>query len=65
MTRRLRNDYPGAVHHVMNRGVDRRDVFFSETDRVDFGRLLEVVHARYGIDVLAYCLMGNHYHLLV
>lgn len=65
MTRRLRNDFPGAVHHVMNRGVDRRDVFFSDADRDDFGRLLAEIHSRFGIDVLAYCLMGNHYHLLL
>jgi REP element-mobilizing transposase RayT len=65
MGRRPRTDYPGAIHHVMNRGVDRQPVFNADADRIDFGRQLAVIHERHGIDVLAYCLMGNHYHLLV
>ena len=65
MGRPTRRDYPGAIHHVMNRGVDRQPVFFSDIDRVDFGRQLATMHERFGIEFLAYCLMGNHYHLMV
>ena len=49
----------------MNRGVDHATVFFDDEDRVEFGTLLGDIHDRFGIEVLAYCLMGNHYHLVV
>lgn len=65
MPRKTRTDYPGAIHHVMNRGVDHGAVFFDDADRVDFGRQLGAMHERFGVEFLAYCLMGNHYHLLV
>ena len=49
----------------MNRGVDRRAIFFGDADRVEFGRLLGVVHEEHGVEVHAYCLMDNHFHLLL
>ena len=49
----------------MNRGVDRGAVFFADADRVEFGRRLADLHDRFGIETLAYCLMDNHYHLLL
>lgn len=55
----------GSVHHVMNRGVARQTIFFCDRDRIEFGRLLAEIHERFGIEVLAYCLMDNHYHLIV
>ena len=63
MARPLRIEYPGAIYHVMNRGVARQAVF-RETD--DYARFLHVLgesHALWGVEVLAYCLMKNHYHL--
>lgn len=65
MGRPLRIDPAGGWHHVVNRGVDRRDIFMSDADRVEFGRLLGVAHDQHGVRVHAYCLMTNHYHLLV
>ncbi len=65
MARPRRVDFDGAIHHVMNRGVDRQPVFFGDADRVRFGRLLADIHERDGVATLAYCLMGNHYHLLL
>lgn len=65
MSRRPRLDGEGAVHHVMNRGVNRQQIFFGDVDRVEFGRLLAAIHARFGVCTLAYALMGNHYHLLL
>ncbi len=65
MPRPHRIDYDGAVHHVMNRGVNHQAIFFGDSDRVLFGSLLADVHVRFGVEVLAYCLMGNHFHLLV
>ncbi len=65
MGRAHRIDVAGGFHHVMNRGANRQIVFFCDADRVDFGRLLSVVSERLGIEVLAYCLLDNHYHLLI
>ena len=65
MGRRPRLDEPGVTHHVMNRGVNRQTTFFGDHDRVEFGRRLADVHDRFGIETIAYCLMGNHYHLVV
>jgi len=52
-------------HHVLNRGVDRASVFFDDRDRVDFLRVLADACERSGVEVHAYCLMTNHYHLMV
>lgn len=49
----------------MNRGVDRQAVFFTDTDRLEFGRRLVDIHERFGVETIAYCLMDNHYHLLL
>lgn len=49
----------------MNRGVDHQRVFFADADRVEFGRRLDDIHALFGVQTLAYCLMDNHYHLLL
>jgi REP element-mobilizing transposase RayT len=65
MGRRLRTDVEGGIHHVMNRGVDHRRIFFADADRVEFGRLLGEIHTRWGVETLAYCLMDNHYHLVL
>lgn len=65
MTRRQRGDAPGAIHHVMNRGVNHQRVFFSDGDRIEFGERLAEIHERFDVTTLAYCLVENHYHLLV
>lgn len=65
MARRRRIDCEGGIHHVMNRGVDRQPVFFTDDDRLEFGRRLRHVHDQFGVETLAYCLMGNHYHLIL
>lgn len=49
----------------MNRGVAKQTTFFSDEDRIEFGRLLHVGHERFGVKVHAYCLMDNHYHLVL
>jgi REP element-mobilizing transposase RayT len=49
----------------MNRGVARHKTFFSDIDRVEFGRLLGVAGERCGVEIHAYCLMPNHYHLVL
>ena len=65
MPRPPRVDYAGAWHHVMNRGADRRNVFNSASDRLAFLDALRMAAERSGLEVHAYCLMDNHFHLLV
>lgn len=65
MSRPLRIEYPGAWYHVMNRGSARQEIFCDDTDCHLFFALLSEIHEKYGIEVHAYCLMNNHYHLFV
>jgi REP element-mobilizing transposase RayT len=64
MPRPLRIDLEDGWQHVMNRGIDHADVFFADTDRIEFGQRLGDVFDRFGIRTHAYCLMDNHFHLL-
>ena len=63
MSRPLRIEYPGAVYHVMNRGLARHPVFHEPTDYDLFLQVLGETHTLWNVEVLAYCLMRNHYHL--
>lgn len=65
MARPLRITYPGAYYHVTTRGNERGDVYKSQRDREKFLSYLESASERYGAVIHAYCLMRNHYHLLV
>ncbi len=65
MARPLRPQYPGAVYHLTTRGNARQRIFRDDTDREVFFHTLAQVIARYGWLCHAYCLMENHYHLLV
>jgi len=65
VARPLRIEFEGARYHVMNRGAGLRLVFRSPAHQVMFLQLLGEVSSIYGIEVHAYCLMGNHYHLLL
>ncbi len=65
MARPLRIEYPGAWYHVMNRGSGRRWIFRSEAQRHYFLALLAETAERFNAEWHAYCLMGNHYHLMV
>jgi REP element-mobilizing transposase RayT len=48
----------------MNRGIDHGDVFFEDTDRIEFGQQLGAVFELFGVRMHAYCLMDTHFHLL-
>jgi putative transposase len=65
MTRPLRLEFPGALYHLTARGDRQEDIFLDDTDRQAFLHLLakEVRQQRWRL--YAYCLMSNHYHLLV
>jgi REP element-mobilizing transposase RayT len=56
---------PGTLYHVTNRGVDRRDLFRSDFDRVIFLAMLALACVEDGLKIHAFCLMPNHFHLLV
>ncbi|MFA7062010.1 MAG: transposase [Pedobacter sp.] len=65
MVRPLRIECPGAVYHVTSRGNARADIFADSVDRQTFLLLLESVVSRFNWICHAYCLMDNHYHLLI
>jgi putative transposase len=65
MSRPLRLQFPGALYHVMARGNARADVFIDREDRLLFLDILWKVCAHLDWQVWAYCLMGNHYHLVI
>lgn len=65
MTRPLRIEYPGAVYHVTSRGDARRPIFRTEEDRVLFLEVLASIVSRVHWLCHAYCLMDNHYHLVL
>ena len=65
MTRPLRIQYSNAWYHVMNRGRSRTKIFNSPEDYLVFIELLREATFLWKVKIAAYCLMSNHYHLLV
>ena len=65
MARPLRVEFPGALYHVTSRGNAGQEVFLDDGDRLNFLDILAEVVERYRFICYAYCLMGNHYHLLL
>lgn len=65
MTRPLRIEFNGALYHITSRGNARQAIFLNREDYINFLRILSSVVKRYHFLLHAYCLMGNHYHLLV
>jgi len=65
MARPLRIEYEGAVYHVTSRGNAQADIYLSDDDREMFLDVLGDVVERFGWMCHAYCLMSNHYHLMI
>ena len=65
MARPLRIEFPGAIYHVTSRGNERKAVYKSQRDREKFISYLESATERYEAVIHVYCLMDNHYHLLI
>ena len=64
MPRIARIVIPSCAHHVTQRGNNRQDVFFVDDDRQLYLRLLIEESRNHGLEILAYCLMSNHIHLI-
>ena len=65
MARPLRVQFEGAIYHITCRGNARNDVFLDTKDRTMFLGMLGKTIERYNWLCHAYCLMDNHYHLLI
>ncbi len=65
MPRPLRSTFPYGYWHITSRGVDRRMIFIDAEDRRVFLCLFDRVIRELGWRCHAYCLMGNHYHLVI
>ena len=65
MSRSLRIEYPGAYYHAMNRGLGRARIFLDDKDREQFLGLIGDLARLWKVRIYAFCLMDNHYHLLL
>lgn len=65
MARPLRIEYPGAYYHIVQKGNEGREIFTSDNDKERFLSYLEDLNIRYHVMIHTYCLMDNHYHLLI
>ena len=65
MARPIRVEFTDAVYHVTARGNDRKAIYRDDQDRQRFLETVAEAHDRFGVVIDAYCLMSNHYHLLI
>ena len=65
MARPLRIEYPDALYHLTSRGNAQEDIFSDDADHLEFLSVLATVVERFEWRLYAYCLMDNHYHLMV
>jgi putative transposase len=65
MARAIRMDYPETYYHVLSRGNEKKEIFLDKGDYLKFLALLGKLAARFHLEIHAYVLMANHYHLLL
>ena len=65
MTRPLRIEFPGAIYHVTSRGDRREPIFEDDEDRLALLDVIAQAMSRFDAEMVAYCLMGNHYHFVL
>ena len=65
MPRKARIDAPGALHHIMVRGIEKRDIFYDDHDRDIFVQKMGKIISESKTCCLAWALMPNHVHMLV
>ncbi len=61
MPRQSRLDAPGVLHHVMGRGIEKREIFFNDADRHDFIDALAGLSDDGAMDIYAWALLPNHF----
>jgi putative transposase len=65
MGRAPRLDIPGMLYHVVNRAAERRRIFQESRDYAAFLAILAAARTKFPVELLAYCLMPNHWHLVL
>jgi putative transposase len=65
MPRKARIDAPGALHHIIVRGIERRKIFYDADDQDNFLQRLGVILTQTGTPCFAWALMPNHVHILL
>lgn len=65
MARQLRIEFPGAFYHVISRGNERNPIFRGDVDRILFIETLRDSVELAGVEIIAYVLMDNHYHMII
>ena len=65
MPRKARIDAPGAIHHIICRGIEGQNIFWDEADRTDFLQRLEKILTETNTPCYAWALLPNHFHLLL
>ena len=65
MARPLRIEYEGAFYHVIQRGIERRNIFISDEDKEKLPHYFNLAHAAYNAVFHSYILMNNHYHIIL
>lgn len=65
MTRPLRIEYSGAFYHITSRGNEKKNIFKNDTDYKKLLSYFETATERYKAVIHVYCIMSNHYHLLL
>jgi putative transposase len=65
MTRPFRIEFENGVYHVINRGSCKQNIFLDDSDYEDFMEILDNMTKIYGVQIISYCLMPNHFHILL
>jgi len=65
MARPLRIEYENAFYHIVQRGLEKREIYKTDKDKERFLKYLEESHDKYKAICHAYCLMDNHYHMII
>ncbi|MBP1744207.1 MAG: transposase, partial [Firmicutes bacterium] len=65
MPRTARDKRPDAIYHIMSRSISELDLFRDEEDKARYMSIVRRYKKKYNIRIYAYCLMGNHSHLMI
>ena len=65
MSRPLRLEFPNALYHITSRGDRLEDIYEDDVDRIEYLNIFSSVISQFNWVCYAYCLMSNHYHLLI